>query len=133
MTPYKVLSAAALFLVGAVFTGIGSPPVSGAAAQAKKGAGAAPKHNAFKVQVRHPGWKKTATTSAAAAKLLAMNLRRAGWNAQVREPRPGVYVVRAKMARWQNRAIVTNRALAMQLANVGRAQGFQARVVPFHR
>jgi hypothetical protein len=134
MVPSRLVIGAVLFAVGTALT-VSAPAVPAAVTQSKgKGAPKAGKANAFRVQVRHPGWRKFTLPNLAAAKVLAAQLRAARWpTVQIRQSRPGVFVVRAKMPRWQNRAVVTNRAVAQSLAARGRAQGFQARVVPVRR
>lgn len=121
-----------LLFAGAVL--LTAPGPAAAEATQPKGSKAAAKPNAFRVQVRHPKWKRFAVRpSLTAATADAARLRRQGWNAQVRRPRPGVFVVRAKIARWRQVAVVGSRPLANNLAARARAKGFQARVVPFHR
>ena len=129
---------AGVFFAGTVGVSLVSAPPTAVAsalpspATQSKGK-AAPKPNAFKVQVRHPGWKRTAAPNAAAASNIARVVRANGWPVvQIQHPRSNVFVVRARMPQWRNRAVVTNPATAQALANRGRSQGFQARVVPFH-
>lgn len=127
-------------LFAAALTLMASAPPPAADAQVKgKGKAAPPppapkpKFTAFRVQVRHPAWRHTRVANAAVARNLAVNLRLAGWTTvQIRQNRSGAIFVRAKMPRWQNRALLTNRHLAETLAAQGRLQGFQARIVPVH-
>src|SRR5437588_2910974 len=100
MTARKLLRPALLLAGAVLLAGADSRPAAAEAAP-PKGSKAAPKANAFKVQVRHPHWKRfSARPSLAVATADAQRLRRQGWTAQVRRPRPGVFTVRAKIARW---------------------------------
>lgn len=83
----------------------------------------------FRVQIRHPRPVVRRAVNLNAAKAMAANLRRGGWNAVVKHDRIGHFVV-SKMPRWKDRGIAANRGIASGMANVLRGRGFEVRLLP---
>ena len=136
MSARRLLVSAVLFTAALALT-VSAPPVPAGAQTKGNKKGAVPhpppKHTAFRVQVRHPGWRRAVFNNHPAAHAAAVQMRAARWPVvRVDRVRTNRFVVRARMPQWQDRAVVANRATADSLAHLGQLQGFQARVVAFH-
>ena len=87
------------------------------------------RHGWHRVEYRAHAWVNIPVTDHNTANLLAKHYRSHGWTTQVVQPSKGVYVMKARMHRWQLATYSGHLRTAEAVAGLLRSQGYQARVV----
>jgi hypothetical protein len=86
-------------------------------------------HGWHRVDYRVDAWINIPATDQNTANLVAKHYRSHGWTTQTVQPTKGLFVVKAKMHRWQLATYTAHLRTAEAVAGLIRSQGYQAHVV----
>lgn len=86
------------------------------------------RHGWHRVDYRVNAWVNIPAANRDAANTLAKQYRSHGWTTQIAQPSKGVFIMKAKMNRWQLATYSANLRTAEGVAILLRSQGYQARV-----